>query len=108
MDPFLKIEVNRLDNMIFWLQNIKESPVFADKEQEKLKRAFKLVESVASNYESGNKLSGKYSWNKKPARLKKENECLKEMINKFQSGEYTRKKLLQEYRLLIDKDNKEV
>ena len=40
--------------------------MFADKEQEKLKRAFELVESVASNYESGNNLSGKSFWNKNP------------------------------------------
>ncbi len=74
MDPFLKTELNRLDNMIFWLQNIKESPMFADKEQKK---------------------------------LKKENQSLKEIIDKFQSGEYSKEKLIQEYQILTNKDGKE-
>jgi uncharacterized membrane protein YheB (UPF0754 family) len=41
-------------------------------------------------------------------RFRKENECLKNMINKFISGEYSREKLIQEFQLLIDKDKKEV
>jgi len=36
-------------------------------------------------------------------RLKKENEKLKDMITKFISGEITKKKLIQEFELLIDK-----
>jgi predicted house-cleaning noncanonical NTP pyrophosphatase (MazG superfamily) len=70
MDPLLKKEVDRLDNIKFWLQNIKNFPMFADKEQEKLERAFELVESVASNYDSGSNLIRKSSWNKNPRRGK--------------------------------------
>lgn len=39
-------------------------------------------------------------------KYRKENEVLKDMINKFISGEYTKERLIQEYQLLIDKDKK--
>jgi hypothetical protein len=36
---------------------------------------------------------------------RRENEQLKEMIQKFISGEYSKEKLIQEYQLLIDKNS---
>ena len=51
MDSLLIKEIDRLDNVKFWLQNIKKFPKFKDHEKEKLELAFKLVEDVANNYE---------------------------------------------------------
>jgi len=39
-------------------------------------------------------------------KYKKENEQLKDMIQKFISGEYSKEKLIQEYRDMIGKENK--
>jgi hypothetical protein len=39
-------------------------------------------------------------------KYRKENEALKDMINKFISGKYTKEKLIQEYELLINKEKK--
>lgn len=41
---------------------------------------------------------------KSNAKYKKENELLKDMILKFQSGEYSKEKLFQEFQQLIDKE----
>lgn len=40
-------------------------------------------------------------------KFRKENEQLKEMIQKFISGEYSKEKLNQEYQVLVGKDKKE-
>lgn len=39
-------------------------------------------------------------------KFRKQNELLKNMIEKFISGEYTREKIILEYQALINKDNK--
>jgi cell division protein FtsB len=40
------------------------------------------------------------------AKLKNENDQLKEMIAKFKAGEYSKEELIQEYQLLIDEEKK--
>jgi len=40
------------------------------------------------------------------AKLKNENDQLKDMIAKFKAGEYSKEKLIQEYQQLIDEENK--
>jgi len=39
-------------------------------------------------------------------KYRKENEALKDMINKFISGEYSKEKLIQEYQILKNKNKK--
>jgi len=51
MDSLLIKEIDRLDNIRFWLRNVKKFPLFKDQEREKLELAFKLIEDVANNYE---------------------------------------------------------
>jgi len=67
MDSLLIKEIDRLDNIKFWLQNIKKFPKFKDHEKEKLELAFKLVEDVKNNYEYHDPYLDKYLWwNEKP------------------------------------------
>jgi len=39
-------------------------------------------------------------------KYRRENEQLKEMIQKFISGEYSKEKMIQEYQILVGKDKK--